>query len=245
MNHHPLQTGVELTKKNYIATPNKRHKMKNLYLPVILSVFLLSACKKNSIVNALSGDTNNDYTQTYSIMYYAQGDSFTAGAKFAIEYLPAALSSKESVTFNGQPQDQTIENYYIWKGKGKIDADFVFKKKSGTLTNRISLSKFPDFKIVCPDTLYKTKPFVVRVPNYIPKPGYNNVGIETARRSVGNGFKGDSVLFNTQGLKEFAAGKARVTFHEKFSEDLQNSDNGKGGTIEHWIEVGKDIWIAE
>lgn len=62
---------------------------------------------------------------------------------------------------------------------------------------------------------------------------------------VGNGFKGDSVLFNTQGLKDFAVGKARVTFQEKFSEDLQNSDNGKGGTIEYRIEVRKDIWISE
>lgn len=187
--------------------------MKNLYIPIIFSIFLLSACKKNSLLKAFTSDTTNDYTQSYGIMYYAQEDSFIASASFAIEYAPAALSSKESVTFNSRPPEQTIDNYYIWReqGKGKIDADFIFKKKSGTITNRISLSKFPDFKIVCPDTLYKTKPFVIRVPNYSPKPGYINVSIETAKRMVGNGFKGDSVLFNTQGLKDFAVGKARVT----------------------------------
>lgn len=221
--------------------------MKNLYIPILLSVFLLSACKKNPFLKGLTGDTNNNYTQTYGIMYYSTEDSFIASASFAIEYAPVALSSKESVTFDGRPPEQTIDNYYIWKeqGRGKIDADFIFRKKSGTLTNRISLSKFPEFEIVCPDTLYKTKPFVIRVPNYTPKPGYINVSIETAKRMVGNGFKGDSVLFNTQGLKDFATGKAKVTFDEKITEGLQNSDNDKGGAIEYRIKVTKDIWISE
>ncbi|MEZ5017032.1 MAG: hypothetical protein R2800_08255 [Flavipsychrobacter sp.] len=201
------------------------------------AIVVLIGCKKEE----------KHYSQTYSIRYYPYSDSFVAYANLAIGYKTLPLPSKESITFDGQPAHSINNGVYVWSGtgRGKFDASFILKKEQRTLVNSIALSKVPDFQLVCPDTVYKSKNLIVRVKNYVPDPTHVNLHFGNDRRDAGSIVKGDSVVFGASFLKEFENGPARVRFNEWFKEPLQNSDNNLGEHIRYDIVLEKAVWLTD
>lgn len=207
-------------------------------LTLCLSTLLFISCNKKK----------TSYYQLYNITYYSQGDSFVATASYySVEQMGAfvQLSSKESVTFNGREQDEIVDNVYIWRGNGKIDANFVLTKHKQTFKNSIALSQKPVYEILCNDTVHKSKDFVVKVKDYTPMPGDIGISLCTKKNIGSNPYEGDSVVFASTGIQSYDNGPAYVRLNQNVEMTLQSSDENSGGKMYLTIYNDRAVYITD